>query len=108
MVKFLSFHKSSFALRLPFQCKKMARPQCDTPRVCVAEAAVAYKPKVPLVLEDILVAPPQANEVRIKMMNACVCQSDLYFWKGKVNIPPLHLPQPTSSPNPHDLWYGTK
>ncbi|CAN5960900.1 unnamed protein product [Sphagnum jensenii] len=57
--------------------------KCDTPRACVAEAAVAYKPKVPLVLEDILVAPPQANEVRIKMMNACVCQSDLYFWKGK-------------------------
>jgi hypothetical protein len=93
MVKFLSFHKSSFALRYPFNVKKwQGQTKCDTPRVCVAEAAVAYKPKVPLVLEDILVAPPQANEVRIKMMNACVCQSDLYFWKGKVNIPPPPTP----------------
>ena len=47
-------------------------------------AAVAYEPNKPMKFEDIFVAPPTATEVRIKMTNACVCQSDLYFWKGKV------------------------
>lgn len=47
-------------------------------------AAVAYEPNKPMKFEDIFVAPPTATEVRIKMTNACICQSDLYFWKGKV------------------------
>jgi len=87
------FSQLLVCLKIPLNIK-WQRPQCDTPCVCVGEAAVAYKPKVPMILEDILVAPPQANEVRIKMMNACVCQSDLYFWKGKVkhHIPPPKFP----------------
>jgi len=32
MVKYLSFHNSSFALR--YILMEMARPQCDTPLVC--------------------------------------------------------------------------
>ncbi len=58
------------------------------------EAAVAYEPNKPMMFEDINVAPPQMSEVRIKMVNAAVCQSDLYFWKGKVwfqNIRNLHV-----------------
>jgi hypothetical protein len=34
MGKYLSFHNSSFALRSFL----MARPQCDTPLVCIMEA----------------------------------------------------------------------
>jgi hypothetical protein len=53
---------------------------------CLSDiAGVCYAPNKPVKFEDINVAPPQATEVRIKMTNACICQSDLYFWKGKVN-----------------------
>ena len=49
-------------------------------------AGVAYEANKPLSFEDIHCAPPQPTEVRVKITNACVCQSDLYFWKGKVTI----------------------
>lgn len=55
--------------------------------VCVlGAAAVAYEPNKPFTFEDIYVAPPGPNEVRIKMTNAAMCQSDLYYLKGKVSI----------------------
>lgn len=55
--------------------------------VCVlGAAAVAYEPNKPLTFEDIYVAPPGPTEVRIKMTNAAMCQSDLYYLKGKVSI----------------------
>lgn len=47
-------------------------------------AGVAYEANKPLSFEDIHCAPPQPTEVRVKITNACICQSDLYFWKGKV------------------------
>lgn len=47
-------------------------------------AGVAYEANKPLSFEDIHVSPPQPTEVRVKITHACICQSDLYFWKGKV------------------------
>jgi len=47
-------------------------------------AAVAYEVDAPLSFEDIHVAPPGPSEVRVKMMYAAVCQSDLFYLKGKV------------------------
>uniref|UniRef100_A0A3Q2NTX9 Alcohol dehydrogenase 1 n=1 Tax=Fundulus heteroclitus TaxID=8078 RepID=A0A3Q2NTX9_FUNHE len=42
------------------------------------KAAVAWEPNKPLVMEEIEVAPPQANEVRIKIVATGVCHTDLY------------------------------
>uniref|UniRef100_A0A665TAU8 Alcohol dehydrogenase 1-like n=1 Tax=Echeneis naucrates TaxID=173247 RepID=A0A665TAU8_ECHNA len=46
--------------------------------VIKCKAAVAWAPRKPLVIEEIEVAPPQANEVRIKIVATSVCRSDLY------------------------------
>ncbi|XP_042245322.1 alcohol dehydrogenase 1 isoform X2 [Thunnus maccoyii] len=47
-------------------------------KVIKCKAAVAWEPNKPLVIEDIEVAPPQANEVRIKIVATGVCHTDLY------------------------------
>uniref|UniRef100_A0A7N8XM56 Alcohol dehydrogenase 1-like n=1 Tax=Mastacembelus armatus TaxID=205130 RepID=A0A7N8XM56_9TELE len=47
-------------------------------KVIKCKAAVAWEPNKPLVIEDIEVAPPQANEVRIKIVATSVCHTDLY------------------------------
>uniref|UniRef100_A0A3Q3A046 Alcohol dehydrogenase 1-like n=1 Tax=Kryptolebias marmoratus TaxID=37003 RepID=A0A3Q3A046_KRYMA len=39
---------------------------------------VAWEPNKPLVIEEIEVAPPQADEVRIKIVATAVCHTDLY------------------------------
>uniref|UniRef100_A0A3B4AJI1 Alcohol dehydrogenase-like N-terminal domain-containing protein n=1 Tax=Periophthalmus magnuspinnatus TaxID=409849 RepID=A0A3B4AJI1_9GOBI len=46
--------------------------------VIKCKAAVAWEPNKPLVIEEIEVAPPQANEVRIKIVATSVCHTDLY------------------------------
>ncbi|KAG7510248.1 alcohol dehydrogenase 1 [Solea senegalensis] len=47
-------------------------------KVITCKAAVAWEPNQPMVIEDIEVAPPQANEVRIKIVASAVCHTDLY------------------------------
>uniref|UniRef100_A0A3Q1I0F1 Enoyl reductase (ER) domain-containing protein n=1 Tax=Anabas testudineus TaxID=64144 RepID=A0A3Q1I0F1_ANATE len=47
-------------------------------KVIKCKAAVAWEPNKPLVIEEIEVDPPQANEVRIKIVATGVCHSDLY------------------------------
>ncbi|KAM9708309.1 alcohol dehydrogenase 1-like isoform 1-T2 [Menidia menidia] len=47
-------------------------------KVIKCRAAVAWEPDQPLVVEEIEVAPPQANEVRIKIVATAVCHTDLY------------------------------
>lgn len=47
-------------------------------------AAVAWEPKKPLVIEDVQVAPPQAGEVRVKILFTALCHTDAYTWGGKV------------------------
>uniref|UniRef100_A0A8C6U2B9 Enoyl reductase (ER) domain-containing protein n=1 Tax=Neogobius melanostomus TaxID=47308 RepID=A0A8C6U2B9_9GOBI len=47
-------------------------------KVIKCKAAVAWEPNKPLVIEEIEVAPPQANEVRVKIVATSVCHSDLY------------------------------
>ncbi|XP_033843959.1 alcohol dehydrogenase 1-like [Periophthalmus magnuspinnatus] len=49
-----------------------------TGKVIKCKAAVAWEPNKPLVIEEIEVAPPQANEVRIKIVATAVCHTDLY------------------------------
>ncbi|XP_039000875.1 alcohol dehydrogenase class-3-like [Hibiscus syriacus] len=52
-------------------------------QVITCKAAVAYEPNKPLVIEDIQVAPPQAGEVRIKILFTALCHTDAYSWSGK-------------------------
>ncbi|KAM4540750.1 alcohol dehydrogenase 1-like [Fundulus diaphanus] len=47
-------------------------------KVIKCRAAVAWEPNKPVVIEEIEVAPPQAGEVRIKIVATSVCHSDLY------------------------------
>lgn len=47
-------------------------------------AAIARLPGEPLVIEEILVDPPCSHEVRIRIICASLCHSDLTVWKMKV------------------------
>ncbi|XP_042356600.1 alcohol dehydrogenase 1-like [Plectropomus leopardus] len=47
-------------------------------KVIKCRAAVAWEPNKPLVMEEIEVALPRANEVRIKIVATTVCHTDLY------------------------------
>uniref|UniRef100_A0A3Q3VSA3 Enoyl reductase (ER) domain-containing protein n=1 Tax=Mola mola TaxID=94237 RepID=A0A3Q3VSA3_MOLML len=46
--------------------------------VIKCKAAVAWEPNKPLVIEEIEVAPPEANEIRIKIVATALCHTDLY------------------------------
>ena len=50
------------------------------------EAAVAYGPGEPFVVERVLVHPPQKMEVRIKILFTSICHTDLSAWQGEVCI----------------------
>ncbi|XP_069391379.1 alcohol dehydrogenase 1-like [Paralichthys olivaceus] len=54
-------------------------------KVIRCKAAVAWEPNKPLVIEEIEVAPPQADEVRIKILATGVCRSDLYHLFESMN-----------------------
>ncbi|XP_077332732.1 alcohol dehydrogenase 1-like [Lithobates pipiens] len=47
-----------------------------TGKVIKCKAAVAWAANLPLVIEDIEVQPPKADEVRIKMVSTGICRSD--------------------------------
>jgi Zn-dependent alcohol dehydrogenase len=46
---------------------------------------VAWEAGKPLVIEEVEVAPPQAMEVRLKILFTSLCHTDVYFWEAKVN-----------------------
>ncbi|TYG92864.1 hypothetical protein ES288_A11G066200v1 [Gossypium darwinii] len=41
----------------------------------------------PLVIEEVEVAPPQAMEVRLKILFTSLCHTDVYFWEAKGQTP---------------------
>jgi len=47
-------------------------------------AAVVWGPKVPLVIQEICVDPPQKMEVRVKILYSSICHTDLGCWNGTV------------------------
>ncbi|XP_039146447.1 alcohol dehydrogenase-like 1 isoform X2 [Dioscorea cayenensis subsp. rotundata] len=55
-------------------------------------AAVSRAGGEPLVIEEVEVAPPQAWEVRIKIVCTSLCHSDVTFWRMK-NSPPAIYPR---------------
>ncbi|KZV49442.1 alcohol dehydrogenase class III [Dorcoceras hygrometricum] len=52
-------------------------------QVITCKAAVAWEPNKPLVIEEVQVAPPQAGEVRVKILFTALCHTDAYTWGGK-------------------------
>ncbi|KAJ1455198.1 hypothetical protein M885DRAFT_554897 [Pelagophyceae sp. CCMP2097] len=48
----------------------------------VCKAMVAWKPKEPLKLEMVTVAPPKFGEVRVKVVANALCHTDVYTWEG--------------------------
>ncbi|XP_060673315.1 alcohol dehydrogenase 1-like [Ziziphus jujuba] len=50
-------------------------------------AAVAWEAGKPLVIEEVEVAPPQADEVRLKILFTSLCHTDVCFWKAKEQTP---------------------
>jgi hypothetical protein len=56
-------------------------------KVIKCKAAVAYAAREPLSFEDVLVSPPHAGEVRVKITHSSICQSDLYYLLGKDKDP---------------------
>ncbi|KAK0182374.1 hypothetical protein PV327_000521 [Microctonus hyperodae] len=51
-------------------------------KVIKCRAAVAWKAKEPLSIEEIEVAPPKAHEVRIKIISIALCHTDNYTLDG--------------------------
>jgi S-(hydroxymethyl)glutathione dehydrogenase / alcohol dehydrogenase len=47
------------------------------------QAMVAFAPNEPLRLETIIVAPPRAGEVRVKVIANALCHTDVYTWSGQ-------------------------
>lgn len=45
-------------------------------------AAIAYEPNKPLEISKVIVAPPQAGEVRIKIVATALCHTDAYTLDG--------------------------
>lgn len=52
-------------------------------KVIKCRAAVAWEAQKPLIIEEIEVLPPKAREVRIKILYAAVCHTDLYTLSGQ-------------------------
>ena len=52
--------------------------------LCVAE--VCWKAGEPLVMEEVMVASPLADEVRNGIICTSLCHSDITFWKLKVRF----------------------
>ncbi|KAK4781008.1 hypothetical protein SAY87_017114 [Trapa incisa] len=56
-------------------------------QVIRCRAAVAWEAGKPLVIEEVEVAPPQAMEVRLKILYTSLCHTDVYFWEAKGQTP---------------------
>ena len=56
-------------------------------KVIKCKAAVAWEAGKPLSIEEVEVAPPQAMEVRVKILYTALCHTDVYFWEAKGQTP---------------------
>nr|POE70014.1 alcohol dehydrogenase 1 [Quercus suber] len=62
-------------------------PSTTAGQVIRCKAAVAWEAGKPLVIEEVEVAPPQAMEVRLKILFTSLCHTDVYFWEAKGQTP---------------------
>ena len=59
-----------------------AAPAETVGEVITCKAAVAWAPKQPVKTETVLVAPPKAGEVRVKVIANALCHTDIYTLDG--------------------------
>lgn len=59
------------------------KPSETKGKTITCKAAVAYGPGEPLVVEQVVVHPPQKMEVRIKILYTSICHTDLSAWQGE-------------------------
>jgi len=86
------------ALRKRAQAQQAAVEQAATQQVAAAsqsaaessklepiecQAMIAFAPNEPLRKETIIVAPPKAGEVRVKVIANALCHTDVYTWSGQ-------------------------
>jgi len=57
--------------------------QGNEPKPIECRAWVAYEPKKPLVMENVVVGAPQEGEVRIRIMYTALCHTDAYTLSGQ-------------------------
>ncbi|KAI4340295.1 hypothetical protein MLD38_025145 [Melastoma candidum] len=69
----------------------MSNQDITPPQVITCRAVVCWGPDQPLKLEEITVDPPKASEVRVKLLYASVCHSDLLGSRGKPVVFPRIL-----------------
>ncbi|WP_395225069.1 alcohol dehydrogenase catalytic domain-containing protein, partial [Salmonella sp. SKLX100461] len=55
--------------------------KCPKPIRC--KAAVCRAAGEPLAVEEVVVDPPKAHELRIKIVCTSLCHSDVTFWRMK-------------------------
>lgn len=62
-------------------------------------AAVCRAAGEPLTIEEIVVDPPKAYEIRIRVVCTSLCHTDITFWKAKVHhaVPSFQLSPALSS-----------
>ncbi|KAK8624076.1 hypothetical protein V6N13_065433 [Hibiscus sabdariffa] len=71
-----------------YQRRKIITASMSTAgQVIRCKAAVAWESGKPLSMEQVEVAPPQKNEVRIKILFTSLCHTDVYFWDAKGQNP---------------------
>ncbi|WOL13687.1 Alcohol dehydrogenase 1 [Canna indica] len=63
---------------------RKARDVTEAAAMDYVEAAVAWEAGKPLVIEEVEVPPPQAMEVRIKILFTSLYHTDVYFWEAKM------------------------
>ncbi|KAL1071077.1 hypothetical protein V6Z11_D11G065300 [Gossypium hirsutum] len=68
-------------------CQVNMSAQSTAGQVIRCKAAVAWEAGKPLVIEEVEVAPPQAMEVRLKILFTSLCHTDVYFWEAKGQTP---------------------
>ncbi|CAI5695404.1 alcohol dehydrogenase 1 [Oreochromis niloticus] len=76
----LNYHPAAWSIScFPPVADPLFPPEMTTAgNVIKCKAVVAWEPQQPVVIEEIEVDPPQANEVRIKIVSTSLCHSDLY------------------------------
>ncbi|KAM7267994.1 hypothetical protein ACFE04_010160 [Oxalis oulophora] len=66
--------------RVPGSLFAMAEAQANNNNFITCKAAVAWAAGEPLVMEEVVVSPPQPHEIRIKVVSTSLCRSDISAW----------------------------
>ncbi|XP_047320423.1 alcohol dehydrogenase-like 2 [Impatiens glandulifera] len=87
------FELKTLSFEIEFDRRNSQLQQSSTMEIIRCKAAICRKPGEALVIEEIEVDPPQAWEVRIKIICTSLCQTDITFWKLDTGPNPSFLPR---------------